>query len=475
MIMPQNKNYTLTRYPKRVDRLTLIIAIAFVAVAVVTAILAFRLVGNLVRSWTLTPLDGFSLNPGSTKVNVQGTPIPADIPLQSSAGPTPQPWDGTSRVTMLLMGLDYRDWEAGDVPRTDTMILLTLDPLSKTAGLLTIPRDLWVNIPGGYGYHKINQAYFFGALNKIPGGGPGLAVDTVKKFLGVPINYYAQVDFMAFTQFINEIGGVEIDVPYDIRVDPLGKSNTVYLEKGVQTLSGEVALGYARNRSTDGGDFDRSDRQLQVIMAIRDKVLNLNMLPTLISRAPALYAQISAGVKTNLTLEQVVQLALLGQQVKRDNITQGVIGANETEPAMSADGLSILIPIPDRIRMLRDKVFSTSPQVGPTVIGADTLKLAKAEAARISVRNGSNTNGLAGRTAEYLRNQGLNVVEETNADRVYESSTIILQSGKPYTQEYLRALLSVPSARILNQYAADAQIDLILILGNDWARKNPLP
>lgn len=456
------------------DTLTLVIAIAFVVVAIITAIVAFKMVGDLVRSWTMTPLTGVSINPQNTRVNPQGTPIPQNVPLQSNVGPTPQPWDGASRVTVLVMGLDFRDWEKGDVPRTDTMILITLDPVSKTAGMLSIPRDLWVNIPNGYGYHKINQAYFFGALNKIPGGGPGLAVETVKKFLGVPINYYAQVDFMAFTDFINELGGITIKVPAAIKVDPLGEHNTVFLQPGTQLISGEVALGYARARNTDGGDFDRSKRQMQVIEAIREKITTLNLLPTLITKAPILYSKISAGIKTNLSIDQVVQLALLAQQVPKKNIKQGVIGPNEVENARSADGLDILIPKPDRIRMLRDEVFSTTSQVGPSTISGDTLALAKAEGAKISVRNGSSTTGLASKTAEYLRKQGLTVVEETNADRVYETSSIILQSGKPYTQEYLRTLINIPTARILNQYAADAKIDLIVIVGNDWARKNPM-
>ncbi len=465
---------TRPRQSPRVDRLTLVIAIAFTVVAVITAIVAFKVVGDLVRSWTMTPLDGVSINPQKTVVNPQGTPIAPNVPLQGSVGPTPQPWDGTSRVTVLMMGLDYRDWEAGDVPRTDTMILFTLDPLSKTAGMLSIPRDLWVNIPG-YGNHKINQAYFFGALNKIPGGGPGLAVETVKKTIGVPINFYAQVDFSAFVDFINEIGGITLKVPAAIRVDPLGEHNTVYLEPGTQRVTGEVALAYARARYTEGGDFDRSKRQMQVIMAIFDEITRLNMLPTLISRAPTLYAKLSAGIKTNMTLDQVIQLALTTVQFKKTDIKQGVIGANETEPSMSADGLSILIPKPDRIRMVRDEVFSTSPQVGPATVSKDVLALAKAEGAKISVRNGSSTTGLASKTAEYLRKQGLTVVEETNADRSYENSTIILQSAKPYTQEYLRTLLNnVPTARILNQFATDAKIDIIVILGNDWARKNPM-
>ncbi len=103
-------------------------------------------------------------------------------------------------MTIMLVGLDYRDWLANQGPsRSDTMILLTIDPVSKTAGMLSIPRDMWVDIPG-FGYSKINNAYAWGELYKLPGGGPGLAMKTVENFLGIPIQYYAQVDFSAFVE-----------------------------------------------------------------------------------------------------------------------------------------------------------------------------------------------------------------------------------------------------------------------------------
>ena len=190
----------------------------------------------------------------------------------SPTAPLPEPtltsWDGVGRVTILLLGLDYRDWEAGsEYSRSDTMILLTLDPLSHTAGILSIPRDMWVAIPG-FQHGKINTAYYLGDAYKLPGGGPGLAVDTVEQFLGVPINFYAQIDFQAFVRFIDELGGVKIDIPEPITVDLLGSGAKTKktLQPGVQVLPGEWALAYARARNTGGGDFDRAKRQQQVIL-----------------------------------------------------------------------------------------------------------------------------------------------------------------------------------------------------------------
>ncbi len=102
--------------------------------------------------------------------------------------PTPVQWDGTKRVTVLLLGLDYRDWQAGETPRSDSMILMTVDPLSKTAGMLSIPRDMWTIIPG-YDYYKINTAYFIGESRNLPGEVRSLPGETVENFLGVPIDY----------------------------------------------------------------------------------------------------------------------------------------------------------------------------------------------------------------------------------------------------------------------------------------------
>ena len=166
------------------------------------------------------------------------------------------------------------------------MILLTLDPLSRTAGILSIPRDMWVAIPG-FQHGKINTAYYLGDAYKLPGGGPGLAVDTVEQFLGVPVNYYAQIDFQAFVRFIDEIGGVKINVPETITVDLLGSgvATKKTLRPGVQVLPGEWALAYARARNTGGGDFDRAKRQQQVILGIRDRILSFDMLPLLITNA----------------------------------------------------------------------------------------------------------------------------------------------------------------------------------------------
>jgi polyisoprenyl-teichoic acid--peptidoglycan teichoic acid transferase len=331
-----------------------------------------------------------------------------------------------------------------------------------------------VNIPG-FNYAKINTAYFLGAGAKMPGGGPGLAMETVQDFIGVPINYYAQIDFYAFEQFIDSMGGLDMHIRTPITVDPLGAGNTVTLQPGVQTLTGAVALAYARQRYTEGGDFDRAKRQQEVIMAIRDQVMNFNMLPTLVGNAPKLYQDLSAGIHTNLTLQQVIQLAYLAQQINPKDIKRGVIDPSMVNFGKSPDGLDIEKPIADKIRILRDQIFTTGGPLSPAAVASDPAELAKKEGARIKLLNGTQTAGLEERTSEYLKSLGLNVTETGTADRIYSQTTLTDYSGRPYSMSYLAAMMKVGTPNIDTPFDPAAPVDVVVILGTDWARENPMP
>ena len=395
-------------------------------------------------------------------------------PNAPSSQPELAPWDGVGRVTVLLIGLDYRDWQSGEgASRSDTMILLTLDPLTMTAGMLSIPRDMWVAIPG-FQHGKINTAYYLGEAYKLPGGGPGLAVKTVEQFLGVPINYYAQIDFAAFVKFIDELGGIKIDVPAKISVDLLGPgaSTKKTLQPGVQVLPGEWALAYARNRYTDGGDFDRAQRQQQVILGIRDRILSLELLPSLIQKAPNLYQQLSSGVHTNLALDQVVKLALLAKDVPIEEIKRGVLNEKYVLFGSTPDGLSIVIPLTDKIHTLRDEIFATSGSLSPQTPGDSTARM-QAEFANLAVYNGSGTAGLENKTADLLRSQGMNVVVSGAAGERYASTTVVDHTGNPFTIRYLVDLLGISEYRIELAYDPSSPSGVELFLGDDWARKMP--
>ncbi|MBN2258770.1 MAG: LCP family protein [Anaerolineaceae bacterium] len=459
----RNKNTRIT-LPK--DGLTRILLGLFIVLGIATAIVAFIAVRYVTATQTMINLPGDPVITSSS-----GTA--AGPMLQSEAGPTPRPWDGVNRVNLLFMGLDARDWEKGEIPRTDTMILFTIDPLTKTAGMLSIPRDLWVNIPG-YDYGKINTAYYIGEVYQLPGGGPGLAVKTVEELLGVPINYYAQVDFEAFVKFIDDIGGIKVHLSEPMVLDPIGQWNTTTLEPGAWTLTGRWALAYVRARKGSGDDFGRAQRQQEAIMAIRDQILKWDQMPKMIANAPSIYADLSSGIHTNLSLDQIVQLGLLASQIPVPNIKTALIGSEQVEFETSPDGLDILRPIPDKIRIVRDEIFTTSGPVAPVEVSTDPTELMKAEKASVSIQNGTGSSGLAGRTGDYLKGLGFNVTEVGDG-QAQGLTTMIIYSAKPYTAAYLAQLMNIQTSLIMNRYDPDATIDIQIILGDDWATNNQMP
>jgi LCP family protein required for cell wall assembly len=453
------------------------LVVLFFVVAAGAAFLTFKTVKDFVAAWNITDLPGIVVNPDTQPT--ENTPSNEETqvakPPAVVIGPEPIPWDGASRVNVLVMGLDYRDWVSGEgAPRTDTMILASVDPLSKTASILSIPRDLWVSIPGFEEPERINVAYRFGETYQLPGGGPELAMKTVEGLLGLKIDYYALIDFYSFEQFIDELGFIEIDVPHNIWVDPID-GPTVKLRKGAHDLQGSLALAYARARNTEGGDFDRAGRQMQVIMAVRDRVLRSEMLTTLISRAPAIYEQLSSGIQTNLTLDQAIQLAWLVQQIPEEDIKRGSIGTDHVTFGVSPDGDDVLKPRPEQIRILRDEFFAAEGLASPALAGADLQELMQSENAGVSVLNGAGVPGLATRTSDYLVSQGVNVVNTGDAPEQYSATTITSYTGNPYTITYLVELMGISENRIYIRFDPNSQVDIEVILGYDWANNNSMP
>jgi LCP family protein required for cell wall assembly len=336
-------------------------AAGFVIVTLMLSVVAFLVVRDLTASWT-----GLGLNPfQASGVGGQAT-VPAGMtPTAPAPVVTPAEWQGAERVNVLLMGLDYRDWIAGEGPaRTDSMMLVSLDPLTKHAGMIYIPRDLWVEIPG-FGYNRINTAYPSGEGNRLPGGGPALAMRTVESVVGVPIQYYAVIDFTVFEKLIDEIGGIDVLVTERIKICPISRT-CVWLEPKAHHLNGANTLAYARVRKGAGDDFGRGQRQQQVAMAVLDRVTSLNMVPTLLAKAPALYQQLSSSVNTNLAFDQIISLGWLAVQTPKANFERGVIAPPDMVGyATRPDGAQVLRPVPDQIRILRDTLFIQFNGIGP--------------------------------------------------------------------------------------------------------------
>jgi LCP family protein required for cell wall assembly len=454
--------------------------IAF-AIALALSVGAFVFTRNFVASFDMVKLPGVAIvDSAQEDTAADDTPQVGEEEEVADAPESdlPEPWDGASRVTILFLGLDARDLDL-DAPRSDTMILFTIDPISKTAGMLSIPRDMWVNIPGGFGYGKINTAYALGEQYKLPGGGPALATKTVEQFIGVPIQYYAQVDFHAFEEAIDAMGGLYMCVDEKIKVDPIGPKPKQPFEKGCSVRPGYMVLAYARERKhLEGGDVDRAKHQQEVIMALRDQVLSPENFPEMVKIAPDVYKEASAGLQTNMSFEDALKLASLATQIDLDNIRRGVIDYEMGVLDRSPDGLSIMKPLPDQIRVLRDEIFTTNGALSPQATG-EPVELMQAEGSRVNLFNGAygiaEATDLAARSQAYFSAQGMNVVGIGSADKAYDRTTVVLHNADLYTLRYIFDLVQASSnQQVAFRFDPAAGADVDIMLGNDWALNNPM-
>ncbi|MGH2544248.1 MAG: LCP family protein, partial [Ardenticatenaceae bacterium] len=204
------------------------------------------------------------------------------------------------QVNVLILGIDERPNEGINF-RSDTMILSGFDPRERQVALLSIPRDLWVTIPG-YGENRINTAHFF--------GGAPLAAETVRNEFGIPLHYYVRLNFDGFVALIDAMGGITLDVPEPLHDENYPTSDygvmTIDIPAGVQQMDGETALIYARSRYSTS-DFDRSRRQQEIIRAVRDKLAQ----PATWLEAPTIFRATRATISTDIPQTEWPTLALI--------------------------------------------------------------------------------------------------------------------------------------------------------------------
>jgi len=259
-----------------------------------------------------------------------------------------------SPTNILILGIDRRPGE-GNAVRTDTMLLLHADPANRRLVLLSIPRDLWINIPGR-GEGRINTAHVFGELES-PGNGPLRAAEAVSYNFGVPIHHSLRLDFDAFREVIDAAGGIEIDVPTPL-VDnayPTADYGTMRIEipAGLQHMDGETALQYARSRHSSS-DFDRAARQQQIFVALVKKLTR----PSGWFLIPRVYQAFQNAVETDLSVRDIARLALAWQRAGEDGVEKIVIDRTLTTPFRTAQGAAVLLPRWELIQPLVQTQFT---------------------------------------------------------------------------------------------------------------------
>lgn len=428
-----------------------------------------------------------TVQPTSVPVNATaqptaGTNSAAAVTATSEpAGPTPTldpladyQWNDPRQVRVLLLGIDQRTGVVDDEKyfRTDTMMVVNIDPVRETIGVLSIPRDLWVDIPDGGPPARINTANARGDSNGYPGGGPALAMQTVQNNLGLRVDYFLLVNFDVFERGVDLLApeGVEICVR-EVIDDPdypdAGYGTIpVHFDPGCQTMNAEKLLQYARTRATQGADFDRARRQQEVLSAMQEKLVSLEGVSNLIAQAPTLWDELSDSFRTNLELEQIISLGTLVQRIPRDNIRFGVIDNLYVTFGTTATGDQVLFPNYNGIRQLIQQVFNP-PDADMTT--ADLRSRAEAENAIIAVFNNTDVAGLAGQTRDWLASKGLSVDQVGNTAEITNGDTVIRDYGGNHiwTARYIAALMGLPSDRI--QPGADGLIaeGVAVIAGND--------
>lgn len=243
-------------------------------------------------------------------------------------------------MNVLLMGIDERTGDKSQ--RTDTMILANVNNKDNRVSLLSIPRDTKVNLPR-YGVNKINAANLY--------GGPEMAMDVVSGLTGVSVDYYVITNFNGFKDIVDALGGVTVDVDKDMyhHEDAYGGAYDINLKKGVQELDGTKALMYARYRNDELGDITRTQRQLKLLTAIGDEV----MQPSSIIKLPNLIKQTYKNLETNMGLKQMVALGKAARNL--DNVQM----VSQTMPGWFLDenGVSYWYVDPQKAKQVATALF----------------------------------------------------------------------------------------------------------------------
>lgn len=262
------------------------------------------------------------------------------------------------RINILLLGSDT-DEKFNNTYLAQSDIIVTVDPTTKQVGMLSIPRDFWINVPGS-GMHKLDEAYGL--------GGVALSRLTITQDFGIHINYYAWVGLDGFVKVINTVNGIDLDVIHPITDDtyPDDVSNhtndiyayqRLYLPPGPQHLTGVQALEYVRSRHADlVGDFGRSARQQQILTQLKDKLNN----PGIIEQLPALANDLAGVVKTDMQLSQVFDLMRFARNIDTNKIQRVTLGPPYSSTGTASDGQSVVFPHCDLIIPVIAKMFGST-------------------------------------------------------------------------------------------------------------------
>jgi LCP family protein required for cell wall assembly len=428
---------------------------------------------------TPVPPKAVPLNPG-------GYPTPEVAPptaIPTPVNPVPVP-EGV--VNIMLLGSDRREDDGGY--RTDTIIIVSINRKAGTVNMLSLPRDLYVYIPG-WTMNRINAADARGASVGWKGGGPGLLKETLLYNFGITVHYYARVDFTSFQKIVDVIGGIDVPVDcaiqswmlksprltradfsnYDDWVNYTGDENNYEIHTvpvGVQHMDGYTALWYARVRkgvepNQSYTDYDRARRQQQVLRAIFNQSQTMGLVPKL----PDLWMQYNDLVETDMGLGNLLQLAPIAADMNNSKINSYVLTPDLLTPwTVPTDGSSVLLPNPGAVEQL---VTIAMQPPSENYLVNNTVK--------VEVRNGTSVERLDEVAADrFIREGGMLVVTTGFADNQSYPNTVIYDyTGSKKARQLVRLqhLLHIADKDVIVQPDPNRTFDYLVILGADYLNR----
>jgi LCP family protein required for cell wall assembly len=398
--------------------------------------------------------------------------------------------EADGRVTILLAGNSSDDVGHQGADLTDSIMLISIDTKNNTAFLLSVPRDLYVNINNQSGYQKINDAYVVGQQENFsqsgyPNGGMGLLQKIVGQDFGIPIDYYALIDYSGIKEAVNAVGGIEINIQssdprglYDPSKDYSTGGPLVRLSNGEHVLDGQQALDLARARGDAYGsygfpdsDFDRTEHQRQMLVALKQKINTSSALANPI-KLTQLFDAFGNNVTTNLNLSDARALYDITKKVTSNNIKSLSLNSADGQDLLqnytSYDGESALVPAAGRNNYSAIQSFVAQQTSNNPVVQ---------ENASITVLNGTNQDGLAATFQQKLESDHYDVASIGDANTSDQATTQIIDNSKGQKPATLSALEAEFGKNVTttNPYVSSYQSDFIIVLGNDQTTQDQNP
>jgi polyisoprenyl-teichoic acid--peptidoglycan teichoic acid transferase len=369
---------------------------------------------------------------------------------------------------ILLLGADFREGDPSI--RTDTIIVARIDPQSKKVWMLSIPRDTKTLIPG-HGYGKINSARSF--------GGTSLTVKTVKDFTGLPIDHYMEVNFAGFTNAVNQMGGVWLNVPHAIS-DKKAASQSVHqraykIPSGWQKLDGEHALTFVRSRDFGDADFSRMSDQQIFFRAVADQLAHRTDVPTMIR----VVNSITPYIKTDMSIMDLLKTAVTMKDAGAKNMYTATVGGEWITPYVIPDETklhTLVKNFKDGVPFEKSANIATAvnptgaTSVGsPKTVGSKTATgTVKPSSIKITVRNGAGVSGYGAQAASILKAKGFKVKSVGNANQnVYKQTLVVYKKDLAGAKAVAGVL--IPGAKIVkNRGLYTSPTEILVVIGKDW-------